>query len=67
MALAIISFDGYGPSDKMCHQFPTMINKSYLAKSGARRPQAGVDLVSRNYFRAAKVCVCVCVHPQGYK
>ena len=28
---------------------------------------AGVCLVSRNHFRAAKVCVCVCVHPRGYK
>ena len=28
-------------------------------KPGARRPQAGVRLVSRNHFRAAKVCVCV--------
>ena len=32
-----------------------------IFKPGARRPQAGVRLVSRNHFRAAKVCVCVCV------
>ena len=33
-----------------------------IFKPGARRPAAGVRLVSRNHFRAAKdVCVCVCV------
>ena len=34
-----------------------------IFKPGARRPQAGVRLVSRNHFHAAKVrmCVCVCV------
>ena len=52
-------------------------------KPGVRRPQAGVRLVSRNPFRAAKVCVCVyvcvcvclcvcvcvrvCIHLRGHK
>ena len=44
---------------------------SLIFKPGARQPQAGVRLVSRNHFHAAKVCVCVCVcvcvHPRGYK
>ena len=31
-----------------------------LFKPGACRPQAGMCLVSRNHFHAAKVCVCVC-------
>ena len=30
-------------------------------KPGTRQPQAGVRLVSRNHFHAAKVCVFVCV------
>ena len=30
-------------------------------KPGAHWPQAGVRLVSRNHFCAAKVYVCVCV------
>ena len=36
-----------------------------LFKPGACRPVAGVCLVSRNHFHAAKVCVCVyvCVCP----
>ena len=37
----------------------------YLVKPGARRPMAGLHLVSRNHFRSAKVCVHVCVHPEA--
>ena len=40
------------------HIFKLLI---FIFKPGARRPQAGVRLVSRNHFRGAKVCVCVCV------
>ena len=63
--------------------FLHLLHRIYLLKPGAHRPQAGVCLVSRNHFRAAKVCVCVCacvcacvcvrvcvyvcVHPRGHK
>ena len=41
-----------------------------IFKPGMRLPQAGVRLVSCNHFhprKDARVCVCVCVRPRGYK
>ena len=62
------------PSERAFSTAGSIVNKKRacllpenVVKPGARRPQAGVRLVSRNHFRAAKVCVCVCVHPRGYK
>ena len=59
-------FCGYPDPQKLIE---LKINCIKIFKPGARRPEAGVRLVSRNHFCTAKVCVCVCVcvHPRGYK